>query len=286
MSTRYTNTKRRRVKKSSEASSMQTLAKWLFLGLATIVTLAGLGLLILDPRNSSDSQEDKYPYGLPSTLTDQAAFRRAYLAANFSNDANENTSSIIVTGRIESPEGKTDFLLVRKRPGSMRMTLETNTYEMAVGVHEGEVWQRIRIPQREDILKTLDGTESLKWREQAAFFDRIARTFNGEGSIEKIEFIEDEAEQWLKVHLTRTEHAPPVKIWIDPQTIHPSFQVEEMENGVIQKTEFSDYRHESGIAIPYQQETSLDGVFVSRIIIDSVSINGGVVSSIFKKPEN
>lgn len=281
----YTNTKRKRVKKSREASLKQRLAKWLVLALVTIGSLVAVWKLIMNPGGNEVSQEELYPYGIPSALTDQDTFRIAYQAANFTEEAEEATNSVHVSGRIESTEQNQEFSLVRKLPQSMRLTFKTSNYEMTIGVHEGRVWQRIRMPQREDVLNILEGPEATKWREQAAFFDRIARTFKGEGCILKIEPTTHEYKDYLRVDISSTGYSPPVKVWIDPHTMHPSFQQEELPDGTMQETKFSDYRRMHGIAIPFKSESSTDGVFASRIVIESFSINSGILTSAFEIPE-
>lgn len=223
------------------------------------------------------------PYGKPAALTHLDSFRTAYLNANFPPGLISQIQSIRATGWIESETKRQAFTLLKKRPGSMRLTIDHGAQEMTVGVHEGTAWQRIRSPQHKDWIQALEGQESQAWCAQSHFYDRIIHSFNGEGSIDAIETAEQDERTWLKVRLGGELDA--IEIWIDPQTMYPALQQESLADGGRQELRYSDYRNIEGMALPFNTETWVNGTFKSRTILETAELNIGILTTSFEIPK-
>ena len=53
----------------------------------------------------------------------------------------------------------------------------------------------------------------------------------------------------------------------------------------MKQTVFSDYRDVDGMPLPFKMESSVNGEAGSLIILDSASLNSGVLSKLFEIPE-
>ena len=254
--------------------------KWLMLLIATVIVLAASWTALHQDERQEATTES--PYGRPATLTHPDRFRTAYLDANFPPALISHAQSIRASGWIESETNRQAFTLIKKRPDSMRLTIDHGGQEMTIGVHDGTVWQRIRRPQHEDWIQALEGPEAEVWSTQSHFYDVIIRSFNGKGSIDAIETAEQDGRTWLKVQLGG--ELDPVEIWIDPQTMYPAIQREPLPDGGTQELRYSDYRKIKGMALPFTTETWIEGTFRSRTILESAELNIGILTASFEMP--
>jgi hypothetical protein len=56
-------------------------------------------------------------------------------------------------------------------------------------------------------------------------------------------------------------------------------------NGQVKQTKFNNYRNIDGLPVPFEINTRIDGQLYSRIQVESVTLNPGVLSSLFDVPE-
>ena len=197
----------------------------------------------------------------------------------------EKTQTIRVAGQMESGDNSQAFTLIKKRPDRMLFTIDRGSHQMTFGVSGETVWRRIRAPQHDDLFALIEGQEAEAWRDQRRFFDRIISASLGEGHITAVEVASWRGADCLKVSTLSADGAA-VDILVDPRTMHPIVELEPIPDGTIKQTTFSDYRDIDGMLIAFDMVSSTEGEQQTRIILDKVSINSGVLSTLFDLPES
>ncbi|MAW20101.1 MAG: hypothetical protein CML10_00580, partial [Puniceicoccaceae bacterium] len=80
------------------------------------------------------------------------------------------------------------------------------------------------------------------------------------------------------------EYGNTYAILIDPQTLHPLAERLTLPNGKVTETIFNDYRDVDGLPTPFQLTISREGKIVSKIQLNNVTINAGILSHLFELP--
>ena len=277
----YTNTK----VINGQSTTLQKLC-WLLLffgiiGLASAVVYTLTTNKVSSPTTAPT--EVRLPYGSLEELCDPITFMAAYLSVNCKPDLLRRTQSIRLTGTIERGGLSENFTLIKKRPNKMRITIKRGSQEIIFGVSGDTVWQLIRAPRQEDQCARIEGEEAVTWMSQARFFDWIISASQGKGVIAGIE-----VEQWagndsINVRVIDT-YGNTYVIIIDPQTLYPLAERQTLPDGKIIETIFKDYRDIDGLPTPFQLTISREGKIVSKIQLNNVTINAGILSHLFELP--
>ena len=282
MKSSYTNTQTIAINK--RPTKLQKLAKRLFmLGVIGIVCAAAYSIVKSIDSVGTAKAEVQFPYGSIQELSDTETFMAAYLSVNCKADLLRSTQTIRAVGTIESGGDSLSFTLFKKRPDKMRFTIKQGPQEVIFGVSANTVWQCIRAPQQEDQLARIEGEEAATWVSQARFFDWIISASQGEGEIVGIEVEQWTGDDSLKVRVI-DDYGNTYAIFIDPQTLYPLAERLTLPNGKVTETTLNDYRDVGGMPIPFQLNTSSDGESVSKIQLNNVTLNAGILSHLFELP--
>jgi hypothetical protein len=281
MGSSYTNSKRRRGK----PTKVQQLSK-LAICLGAIVLVSATTYTIIKVIRGSDTTQESspYPYGTLQELTSLRTFIPAYLSVNCKEPLLVNTQTIRITGTIESGENSDKFELIKMKPDRMLFKLEHDTLQFTYGVSGASVWRRVRIPQQEDKFDLIEGDEAQTWRAQAHFFDRIIDSHLGNGAITAIQPAKRNGNDCLKVRIHDADYKT-IETFIDPQTMYPIAESQQLQDGSVQQTEYFDYRNIDGMPIPFQMTTSIDGRITTRIQLEKAALNTGIMSRLFDVPD-
>jgi len=282
MGSPYTNTKRSGGKPSALQKSLKRM---LFLS-AFVLTGAGIYSLItyiLEDKNTT--VEVELPYGTIDQLIDPEVFTKAYMSVNCNDALLNNTQTIRVAGHIVSGDQKQAFSLIKKRPDQMLFTIDRGSHEMSFGVSDSLVWRRIRAPQHDDLFSLVEGEEANAWLEQRRFFDWIISATLGEGRITGIVGDLWEQTDCLRVSIEGAD-GEAVDILVSPHTMYPIAELQTLADGTIKQSVFSDYRDIDGMPLPFKMVSSVDGESVSQIILETASLNSGVLSKLFDIPKD
>jgi hypothetical protein len=220
-----------------------------------------------------------------SELTDIKAFTQAYLSARGDLRQIESTKTMRASGYIINGDNQQPFSLIKKRPDQLLFTIDHGSHKMTVGVSGDTVWRRIRAAQHEDLLTLIEGDEANHWLAQRRFFDRIIDACQGKGAITMIETATSDGTDCLKVQINDTENKT-AEILVDPQTLYPIVERRSMPNGQVKQIRFSDYRNVNGIPIAFEAIISIDDQPLNKIRLDNMSLNPGVLSTVFNAPES
>lgn len=228
---------------------------------------------------------NEYPHGTLSELTDPALFTTTYMSVNSNAELFEGTQTIRVSGHMIRGDNTYPFNVIKKRPDKMLFTTDFGSHEVTFGVSGNAVWQRVRSPRlKEDVFTLIEGPEAEPWLEQRRFFDQIISASLGKGKITEITVANWEETDCLKVAILGTNGAS-TEILVDPQTMYAIAELRTLPDGTTQQTVFNDYRIVDGMPVPFKVETLIDGNATSQIIVDSASLNAGVLSKIFETPK-
>ena len=282
MRSTYTNTK-------AIGGQPTTLKKlcWLLLcfgmiGLASAVIYSVINNKVSSPESAPI--EAQLPHGSIEELSDPKTFMAAYLLVNCKPDILRRTQTLRVAGTIERDGISETFTLIKKRPDKMRFLIKQGLNEITFGANAEIVWRCVRTPQQQEVNYALiEGDEALQWIKQSRFFDLIISASQGKGQI-----LEIENEQWaendsLKVRLIDA-YGDTYFIFVDPQTLYPLAERRIRTNGKITETIFNDYRDVDGLPTPFQISIMHDNNAVSKIKINSATINSGLLSELFELP--
>lgn len=280
----YTNTK---VIKG-QSTTLKMLCR-LLLCFGVIGLAAAVAYSVINNKVSSDKSVPvaaQLPYGSVEELSDPKTFMTAYLSVNCKPDLLRRTQTLRVAGTIERDGLSETFTLIKKRPNKMRFLVKQGLKEITFGANAEIVWRCVRSPElKEDNYVRIEGDEALQWIKQTRFFDLIISASQGEGQI-----LEIEGEQWaekdsLKVRVMDA-YGDTYVIFIDPQTLYPLAERQTRPNGKITETIFNDYRNIEGLPVPFQLTVSQENIAVSKIQINSVAINSGLLSKLFELPSD
>ncbi|WPJ93979.1 hypothetical protein SH580_11100 [Coraliomargarita algicola] len=282
MGSSYTNTKR----KGGKPTQIQRLSKQaLYLG-AILLVCAAIYTAIKSIGNSDQSDAStQFPHGTIRELTSLRAFMPAYLSVNCKEPLLESIRTIRIAGTVESDGNSENFVLVKMRPDRMLFNLDRVTHEITYGIIGPEVWERIRIPKKDDIHTMIEGEAAEAWRAQSHFFDRIIEAHLGKGIITGIEAADWNGNDCLKVHITDANEKR-VETFIDPFTMYPIAERQILSNGSIQQSEFFDYHDVDGIPIPFHIIASVNNTITTRTRIERAAINTGIMSRLFEVPDS
>ena len=278
----YTNTK----VINGQSTTLQKLCRLMLcfgmLGLAAAVVYSVINKKLSTHKSAPVAAH--LPYGSIEELSDPKTFMAAYLSVNCKPDILRRTQTLRVAGTIESDGLSETFTLIKKRPNKMRFLVKQGLKEITFGANAETVWRCVRSPgQQEANYVLIEGDEALHWIKQTRFFDLIVSASQGEGQI-----LEIEGEQWaekdsLKVRVMDA-YGDTYVIFIDPQTLYPLAERKTHPNGKTTETIFNDYRDLDGLPTPFQLTVSQENNAVSKIQINSATINPGLLSKLFELP--
>lgn len=281
MGSSYTNTKR----KGGKPTKLQKLSKLaVYLGAITLVCTATYTVIKVIRASDTIQAESSSPHGSIQELISLRTFIPAYLSVNCKEPLLETTQTIRIAGTFESQGRSDEFVLIKMQPDRMLFRLERQTHQITYGVSGASVWRRVRIPRQEDRYNLIEGDEVATWRSQARFFDRIIDSHLGNGAITAIQPAKWEGSDCLKVRIQDADHRT-IETFIDPQTMHPIADRQQLPDGSKQQTEFFDYRDIDGMPIPFLMITSVDDKITTRIQLEKAALNTGIMSRLFDVPD-
>ena len=197
----------------------------------------------------------------------------------------ESTQTIRVSGEMVSGTQGQAFILIKKRPDQMLLTIDYGSHEMTFGISDDSVWRRIRAPRQEDQVALIEGEEAKNWLARGRFFDRILYAYIGEGSIIAIEAADWKGDACLKVSTLDADEVL-VDVLVDPQSMYPIAELQTLADGSVKQTVFSDYRDIAGMPLPFLLKSFVDDELKSHTRINSAALNIGVFSELFEMPES
>ncbi len=195
-------------------------------------------------------------------------------------------SSLSVEGTIEQDGQVFDFLIRKKRPFSLRYRLSNASNTIIAGYNGESGWIRtesngeVSIQDLDD-----DGIQVLKAqaRFESPLFRHLEKNENDVALLARGS-IEDANVYVIEVR----EFGGEVSHYhIDVKTAHVLRCDQLDENGAIEfQTLYRDYKDIEGYPFAHEVENLVDGETVSRVKINTVEVNPGLLSFYFEKPRH
>lgn len=282
MGTRYTNTKAIRLQSFGSTKGQKAILAILGVTALSIIIFATKATLSFLDESKPSETTTIAKYGQIDALLEPRYFVEKYMLVNCNEAVLKKIQSIRVTGKISSDERQQDFILTKKLPNLMRLKAIQRRAEITIGFNGQQVWQRLRIQDKEDRLEIITGEEAEPWLAQSHFYDLIISSHLGHGSIESIEETVYESKTYLKATILSSTKKL-TEILVDPVTMYPYAEIIQSDDQR-HMTIFSDFRMIEGMPTPFHLERFTNGVSDQKTILTATSINIGVLSDYFALP--
>ncbi len=213
----------------------------------------------------------------------------AYIESNDGMENIESVRSIRIIGKTEGTDGNEyDFVLMKKRPDLMRMSIRYEMIEYHMGYDGKNTWKSLANPKREQTAEMNDA-ESEQFLRDTQFESPLV---NSKEKGLEISYLGTEKVKGVNCHVLKVEgksthdnHLVYLHLTEFRETLLKRTN-EVRGKTQVSETYFSGYQKNHGIWFAYRVETQVDGETISKMNIDSVDVNVGVMNSYFKKPRS
>lgn len=263
----------------------------LLLGLAGIVLLAGALSVSLFKRQNEVSPVSQEPVSFPtySAPIKVPDLLNAHLDALGGRKALLDVRSVRYEGTVKFTAGESDFQMLVLTPDKGMLVTNPGEAGGQKLMLNGDIAWRV-IEQRDGARKVLrleeESMKSLKWSL------RVHNTLRGlalEGqydglAVKEIEYLNKPCYEFTKTMPNGSEFLAI----LEKQTLYLLKMMETLQVGEAQNEFtilFDDYRMVSGVVEPYQTTLYKNGELDNEVEVRSIQVNAGVVSSLFKVPD-
>lgn len=263
------------------------------LSVILLCVVVGLGIFIVlslfDRDEAGADQAEQSAILSSSGQIDAAELLNGYIEAMGGRDALQQIRSVRYEGRVIFSSLEKDFQIYLLLPDKgMLVTSPGERGSQKLMLNGDIAWQVIEMPDgsRELLPLGREDAQALKWSMRV---HNTFRTLALEGRFAELSF--REIEYLGKPCYEVTNKMPDDTNFLailEKQTLYLLKTVETVVNGG-ESTEFTviydDHRMVSGVVEPYNTELYRDGDLNNEVMIDSIRINSGVMSSLFEIPE-
>jgi hypothetical protein len=213
----------------------------------------------------------------------------AYLMAIGGRDALQQVRSVRYEGRVTFDSKASDFQMLLLKPDKgMLVTNPGQAGSIKLMLNGDVAWQVTEVRDGSREISRLDesGTESLKWSLRVHnTFRRLALDGQFSGlSVREIRYDGKPCYEFTKT-------MPNGSIFLallEKETLYLLKTVETIDgkDGVDEfSVIYDDHRMVSGIVEPFETELYRNGELDNKVMINSIRVNAGVISSLFEVPE-
>lgn len=213
---------------------------------------------------------------------------RRVLTAHGGRNQLEGIDSIQLSGKLDTNDKVFDFNLIRKHPDMAMLKLKLDSRQVTDGVVNGVQWRRIDLEGQEPSYRIIGEDEQSSWGKNLdSIYDPLlayALNRNGQsGAFYKSTY------NGKPTYLFNFEKdGKSLQAEIDMQTfltlaLRESVTREGMDKELLM--DFSDYRDVGGVLIPFKTLLYLQDELLQQIQIERADVNMGVISSLFRLPE-
>lgn len=265
---------------------------WL-LPIIVFVVIIGIAALIVFKFNAqnetSTDKGDQTTFFTPSYEISVPELFNAYLEAMGGRDALNQVRSVRYEGRVLFESRESDFQMLLLLPDKgMLVTNPGEADSLKLMLNGDLAWQvdENRDGAREFSKLGEKGTESLKWSLRVHnTFRRLALSGQySEVSLREIEYLGKPCYEVTEVMPNGSDFSAV----LDKETFY-LLKTEETLSGQDRIDKFTvlydDHRMVSGVIEPYETELYRDGNLDNKVMINSIQMNTGVISSLFEVPD-
>lgn len=179
-----------------------------------------------------------------------------------------------------------NFSLHKKAPNLLRYEIKHDQFEDIVAFDGRVGWKWRHRPEPGDLV--LLSEDETRWLRMEAAFGSILNENNRAGwqiEFRGINVLEDMMRPVYHIRLHSLTGAKMVDVYLDMERfleVRRSIQPE--PNAVPLVTDYLDYRNVSGLMIPHRVVSRVAGNVVSRVDVDEVRLNRGMLNFYFQPP--
>lgn len=256
-----------------------------------LVIVAGLNIFYFKDRAERlVTREETVPISSQSSFVEVSDLLTGYLNALGGRQALEEVRSVRYDGQVQFSSGQKDFQIWLLAPDKGMLVTDPGSFGGQKLVVNGDVAWRV-IENRDGVreMYVLDefSTESLKWSLRVHHSLRLM-ALAGETAGLKIRETEYLDKPCYELSKTMPQGSEFLAI-LDKETLYLLKMVETLGLGD-EVSEFTvlydDYRMVSGVVEPYSTTLYKNGELDNEVVVRSIQINSGVMSSLFAVPED
>ncbi len=212
----------------------------------------------------------------------------AYLEANGGRDTLRSVNSMRIEGRSKKGQKNVDFQIIMKEPdmGALYLT-ESGSDSVRYLLNGDTAWEVVEETEGRSF-KALNGPVKEMMAVVCRMFDPMRHlALTGRGVILFIREVSSDGRKMLLVTLERADGST-VDCYLDRQTLYLLSTEERLmvdDEDVLRKVEYGDFRMTSGVVEPFRIKVYFDDRLHRELLVDSIRINPGVMSSLFEVPD-
>jgi hypothetical protein len=265
---------------------------WLVGIFGVVAVLALGGFVFLDLNDGADVPETVDERPAVSTSTGEISpseLTEAYIDAMGGRDALRQIRSVGYEGRVVFETSENDFQMYLLMPDKGMLVINPGERNSQKLMLNGDVaWQVVEMPDGTTEARRLGNKEvqSLKWSMRVHnSFREIA--LNGRASELELREIEYSGRPCFEASRESADGSSFSAV-LDRESLYLLKIVETVSRGEKSDTFtvlYDDYRMVSGVVEPYHTKLYRNGSLDNEVMVESIRINSGVMSSLFKVPD-
>lgn len=250
-----------------------------------VVMFFTIGLGISSYFADSDVVESEDKFWLSGEISGKRLLR-VFIEKSFGELDPTELHSVRFNGTIFHNGTKNEIYLLKKRPKNAILKINLRSdIDLTYGVNNEMVWGRLQVLGDDDRVYKVSGEEAERIAATATFFSPF------------VEFAADEASEAESVELTDELGAPSVKVtfknplrdcmsvaYLDGENLNLIRRVDFLNDEDEYVVAYSDYRSIEGLLFPFTTKTFSGGELSQEIVLEGVTVNPGVVTSLFAAP--
>lgn len=199
-------------------------------------------------------------------------------------DRQRNLNSFYMSGTLEIEGTRYPVTVVKKAPNLSRTSIQFPNGDYILGFDGKTVWSQQLSANKDMIIKKVTGHEADVYVLDARINSRLFEYGDGTFDMELLDKKEDVGTHaCFVVRVTRTDGGEHLH-YIDARN-YMERKVSQRRNDIVEEAVYLRHKDFGGITVPSEIDIYRNGKISSRITVDSIQFDGGIVSSIFRMPE-
>lgn len=259
--------------------------------LAVLLFVGGTGLVVLlsPKKNISPLRSDPTTYTAPKNIKAESGILTLkdvlhhHFEATGGYDRQKQLQSFQMMGSMEINGEDYPITIIKKAPNLSRTTIRFANAEYTIGYDGKKVWSQRNPSNAAPEIAEVTGDEAYVYKQDSNIHSRL---FYYQDSDIKFELLPDK--EMVGEHLCYVVKSSPKSgeeytHYID-SNVFLERKVTQTRHGITEEVIYTRHRQFDGITVPAEIKIFRDGVMTSKLNIDNVYFNRGIVLSIFKMP--
>ncbi|MDP0501728.1 MAG: hypothetical protein Q7P63_16665 [Verrucomicrobiota bacterium JB022] len=262
----------------------------LALALWAISALASGGVSSVSPQSAQREADPSAPGGANHTYTDIKPLIEAHYSAVGGRARLRELNSLRIVGTYFTADG-TSFPLdvIKKNPFQLRIKIQRDNLDMVTGYDGESGWQAVMRDGQALRVSDVTGAEATALRQDADLHNLLYNYGIRGYSLSHPRLVDwKEGVPAYEVEVRDQNRALIKTYYLNRETLLELGNVQDRETQgkmVTYRVEYEDERPVDGLTLPHRVITYQDGQLYSRMEIESIAANVGILGDAFKKPD-